>query len=77
MLVYSKDELRVSRYRRFAAKDPDLLAVHSQWETALRKAVQEFPTVRFFEPGPRALSGIEEGRWPILRDRPSTIDHRP
>ncbi len=47
LLVYTKDELKVTRYRRFAAKDPDLLAVHAQWETALRKAVQELPPVNF------------------------------
>ncbi len=51
LLIYSKDELRVSRYRRFAAKDPDLLAVHAQWEQALRRAVQELPPVRFGEQG--------------------------
>ena len=32
--------------RRFLAKDPDLLAIHAQWEQSLRKAVQELP------PGP-------------------------
>ena len=58
LLVYSKDELRVSRYRRFAAKDPDLLAVHVQWETALRKAVQELPPVRF---GESALEPSKDG----------------
>ena len=47
LLVYSKDDLDVRRYRRFAAKDPDLLAVHAQWETALQKAVQELPRVQF------------------------------
>jgi putative proteasome-type protease len=47
LLVYSKDELKITRYRRFPAKDPDLLAVHAQWETALRKAVQELPPVHF------------------------------
>jgi putative proteasome-type protease len=52
LLVYSKDELKVTRYRRFAAKDPDLLAVHAQWETALRKAVQELPPVEFGNVGP-------------------------
>ena len=51
LLVYSRDELKVSRYRRFAAKDPDFLAVHAQWEQALRKAVQELPPVRFSGPG--------------------------
>jgi putative proteasome-type protease len=47
LLIYSRDELRVSRQRRFFAKDPDLLAIHSQWETSLRRAVQELPPVRF------------------------------
>ncbi len=51
LLVYARDELQVGRYRRFAAKDPDLLAVHAQWEQALRRAVQELPPVRFGEPG--------------------------
>jgi putative proteasome-type protease len=47
LLVYSRDELRISRQRRFLAKDPDLLAIHAQWEQALRRAVQELPPVRF------------------------------
>ena len=47
LLVYTKDELRLSRYRRFEAKDPDLLAIHSLWEQALRRAVQEIPHVEF------------------------------
>ena len=52
LLVYAADELEITRYRRFFAKDPDLLAVHSQWEQALRKAVQELPPVRFDLPPP-------------------------
>jgi putative proteasome-type protease len=52
LLVYTKDTLRVDRYRRFAAKDPDLLAVHTQWEQSLRRAVQELPPIRFDEPEP-------------------------
>ena len=55
LLVYVRDELGISRQRRLMAKDPDLLAIHSQWEQALRKAVQELPTVRF--EGPPAGSG--------------------
>jgi putative proteasome-type protease len=47
LLVYAADELGVSRYRRFLGKDPDLQAIHEQWEQALRKAVQELPPVRF------------------------------
>jgi putative proteasome-type protease len=47
LLVYKRDELGITRQRRFIDKDPDLIAVHSQWEQALRRAVQELPPVRF------------------------------
>jgi putative proteasome-type protease len=47
LLVYVRDELGLSRARRFADKDPDLLAIHAQWEQALRKAVHELPEIRF------------------------------
>jgi putative proteasome-type protease len=41
------NELRITRYRRFGADDPDLRAIRVQWEQALRKSVQELPAVRF------------------------------
>jgi len=47
LLIYSKDELNFSRHRRFPERDPDLIAIHTQWEHALRNAVQELPSVRF------------------------------
>ena len=50
LLVYGKDELTLGRHRRFADRDPDLLAIHTHWEQALRQAVQALPMVRF-EPG--------------------------
>src|SRR4051794_16561673 len=50
LLVYARDELGISRQRRFMDKDPDLLAIHTHWEQALRKAVQELPPVRFDNP---------------------------
>jgi putative proteasome-type protease len=53
MAIINANDLRVSHYRRFAADDPDLRAIHTQWEQALRKAVQELPGVRFSEDGPR------------------------
>jgi putative proteasome-type protease len=52
LLVYKRDELRITRQRRFLDKDPDLLAIHAQWEQSLRKAVQELPPVRFDEARP-------------------------
>lgn len=47
LLVYTEDELDVSRYRRFYPKDPDLIEAHTQWEQSLRRAVKEQPDIRF------------------------------
>ena len=47
LLVYTAEDLRITRYRRFAAIDPDLQDIHQQWENALRKAVLELPAIRF------------------------------
>jgi putative proteasome-type protease len=49
LLVYNRDELGVSRHRRLVDKDPDLMAIHAQWEQALRRAVQELPRIEFGE----------------------------
>ncbi|GAC1465475.1 MAG: proteasome-type protease [Isosphaeraceae bacterium] len=49
LLVYSRDQLRITRYRRFLDKDPDLLAIQTHWEQALRKAVQALPAIWFDE----------------------------
>jgi putative proteasome-type protease len=54
LLIYNADEIRVRRHRRFNAKDPDLLAIHTHWETALRKAVQEVPEIDFDPPPPES-----------------------
>ena len=54
LLVYARDELRITRQRRFSAQDPDFLAIQTRWEQSLRKAVQELPRVRFDEPGTRS-----------------------
>ena len=47
LLVYREDELRVVRYRRLRASDADLVAIHSTWEEALRKAIHEMPEIPF------------------------------
>ena len=47
LLVYARDELQVTRRRRFPERDADLAAIHHQWEQALRQAVQALPPVRF------------------------------
>ena len=62
LVLYSTDELRISRYRRFDAKDPDLREIHQQWEHALRKAVLELPEIQFDgveSNGSHALAGEE------------------
>lgn len=47
LLVYGRDELNLRRRRRLTDRDPDLVAIHTQWEQALRHAVQEIPRVNF------------------------------
>lgn len=49
LLVYTQNELKISRQRRFMDKDPDLLAINAHWDQALRRAIQELPPVRFQE----------------------------
>ena len=53
LLVYGRDELHLNRRRRFTDRDPDLVAIHTQWEQALRLAVQAIPRVNF-DPAPEA-----------------------
>jgi putative proteasome-type protease len=43
--VYNKDELNLTCRRRLDENDPELLAMHAQWEQALRRAVIEMPSV--------------------------------
>jgi len=47
MILYKAGELNIKKRRRLISKDPDLIDVHAQWEQALRKAVQELPSIRF------------------------------
>ena len=48
LFVYKNDELDILRQRRFAAKDPDLLQIRTQWEQTLRKGVTELPAIKFW-----------------------------
>ncbi|HEY2385796.1 MAG TPA: peptidase [Candidatus Binatia bacterium] len=47
LLAYSADELDITRRRRFAADDPDLVKIGARWEQALRMAVGKLPELRF------------------------------
>ena len=50
LTIYATDDLSIRRYRRFAAKDPDLIEIHLQWEHALRNAVLRLPEIHFDSP---------------------------
>lgn len=47
LLMYRNDALRVDGYRRFTAFDPDLQDIHNRCEQALRRTVEELPTIKF------------------------------
>ena len=51
LLLYRADELRITRHRRFQAKDSDLREIHHNWEHALRRAVLDLPAIQFEAPG--------------------------
>lgn len=52
MLVYGAGDLDINCYRRLLPSDPDLINVHTRWEQALRKAVQELPPISFDKADP-------------------------
>ena len=59
LLAYGVDELEITRQRRFAATDPDLVKIGVRWQQALRHAVARLPQIRFRvsgAPGPRSTS---------------------
>jgi putative proteasome-type protease len=61
LLAYNTDELDVTRTRRFAADDPDLVKIRTRWEQALRQAVARLPVIRFrARGGPGKPTGQEE-----------------
>jgi putative proteasome-type protease len=47
LLAYGVDEFEITRVRRFAASDPDLIKIGTRWEQALRQAVGRLPQIRF------------------------------
>ena len=46
LLLYETESFTTRRYRRFSEKDADLQDIHARWESALRKAVAELPSIR-------------------------------
>jgi len=72
LVVYGRDELHISRYRRFDDQDPDLRDIRTRWEHALRKGVLELPEVRFRIPDggpPRPPEGIDRSPDAGLTER--------
>jgi putative proteasome-type protease len=51
LLVYQSGDLCVKREHRFSPGDPQMEAIHTQWEQALRLAVQGLPDIRFSDSG--------------------------
>jgi putative proteasome-type protease len=47
LLLYHRDALRVTHYRRFYSHDIDLIDIHNAWEKALRNAVHQLPDISF------------------------------
>ena len=51
LLLYKKDSLEVTRYRRVGVGDRDLNLIHSSWEQSLRRAVEQLPDIEFESEG--------------------------
>jgi putative proteasome-type protease len=47
LLLYQKDSLKVTRYRRLRYADSDLNYIHAAWEQSLRRAVEHLPEIQF------------------------------
>ncbi len=47
MLLYRNDHLEFDEYRCFSWDDPQMLAIHKQWERSLRNAVEVLPKLHF------------------------------
>ena len=49
LVLYRRDSLKITRYRRLQAADADLNYIHAAWEQALRRAVEQLPEINFEE----------------------------
>ncbi|MGB7197937.1 MAG: peptidase, partial [Acidobacteriaceae bacterium] len=47
LLQYRNDSLRFDQYRRFSAHDAELDLIHARWEQALRRVVDDLPSIQF------------------------------
>jgi len=60
LLLYKKDSLEVTRYRRICADDRDLNLIHSSWEQSLRRAVEQLPDIEFPASNGNAVERVRE-----------------
>lgn len=56
IVLYRKDSLEISQYRRFCDSDRDLRTIHTSWEHSLRRAVEHLPEIDFRKPPPDTVS---------------------
>jgi putative proteasome-type protease len=71
LLAYSRDELDITRQRRFMIDDPDLNKIRVRWEQALRQAIARLPELRFrAHPATTAAGQPTEVESIELVDRP-------
>ena len=47
LLQYRNDSLSFDQYRRFGAHDSELDLIHMRWEQALRRVVDDLPSIQF------------------------------
>jgi len=67
LLAYSTDEFDITRQRRFAENDPDLLKIRTRWQQALRQAVLKLPDIRF---SASAADGSKDGTIQLVDSTP-------
>lgn len=56
ILLYRRDSFELVDYRRFVDADQELQTIHASWETSLRRAVEQLPTISFRHPPPEMLT---------------------
>jgi putative proteasome-type protease len=66
LMLYKKDSLKITRYRRVSAGDRDLNLIHSSWEQSLRRAVEQLPDIEFQSSGNEIPA---EGTREVARSR--------
>ncbi|HYO08142.1 MAG TPA: hypothetical protein VER17_04160 [Tepidisphaeraceae bacterium] len=73
LLAYPVDELAVTRQRRFAADDPDLMKIRGRWEQALRQAILRLPELRFRPRGAKSPAAPQEETIEVVEPPPQSV----